>query len=90
MPEPENPVDSEAIAFECDIDGIWKTIGYAVREVLKELHAAIAENKIIEIKLNWIKFIIYWKAAGWYAGIDVKRIGEWSAVVVASKSKTNY
>ena len=32
------------------------------------------------------KVIIYWKAAGWYAGIDVKRISEWSAIVVASQS----
>lgn len=85
-PEPDNPVDSQAIAFECEVDESWKTIGYVVQEVLKDLHAAIQEKKIVSVSVSWIKYIIYWKDPGWYAGIDIKRIGEWSTVVTASQS----
>lgn len=86
MHEPDNPVDSEAIAFECELDGSWKIIGYAVQEVLNELHVAIKERKIVSVSVNWIKFIIYWSSPGWYAGIDIKKIGEWSTAVMASQS----
>ena len=35
VPEPDNPANSCAIAFKCNIDGIWCTIGYVVKEALK-------------------------------------------------------
>ena len=45
-PEPDNPVDSKTIAFICQIvDSAWKRIGYAVTEVLDELHEAISGGK---------------------------------------------
>ena len=27
-PEPNNPVDSQAITFKCKVDGAWYPIGY--------------------------------------------------------------
>ena len=44
-PEPDNPFDSNAIAFECQIDGMWQIIGYIVREALDEVHEALATKK---------------------------------------------
>ena len=85
-PEPDNPVDSEAIAFECDIDQRWRIIGYVVREALKELHQVMEENEIIGVSINWIKYIIVWKSPGWFAGIDITRIGEWSSTNMKSQS----
>ncbi len=36
--EPLNPRDAQAIAFKCQLDGKWKTIGYVVSELLDEVH----------------------------------------------------
>lgn len=44
-PEPYNMYDSEAVAFECNLDGEWKKVGYVVHEVLPEVHAALQEKK---------------------------------------------
>ena len=38
--EPDNPMHSKAIAFECHIENEWKVIGYVVREALDALHKA--------------------------------------------------
>ena len=39
-PEPENPFDANAIAFQCMHHGEWKTIGYVVAEVCEDVLAA--------------------------------------------------
>ncbi len=59
-PEPSNPVNSKAIAFECEIDGHWERIGYVVNEVLEEVHIAINNEKIEGVRFKWIKFITDW------------------------------
>ena len=46
-PEPTNPVDSQAIAFESEIDGVWQVIGYVVKEALCDVHNALAAKKVI-------------------------------------------
>ena len=33
--EPLNPCDSRAIAFKCEVDNKWYTIGYVVREEVR-------------------------------------------------------
>ena len=45
QPEPDNQVDANAIAFECQIGNDWKRIGYVVRDTLVEVHEAISERK---------------------------------------------
>ena len=59
-PEPSNPVNSKAIAFECEIDGHWERIRYVVNEVLEEAHTAINNDKIEGIRFKWTKFITDW------------------------------
>ena len=86
--EPSNPVDAKAIAFKCEVDGSWKTIGYAVSEVLDDLHAALEQKVIINVKFEWIKLIFHWRVPGWYAGISITRNGEWSSVVCLAQSAT--
>ena len=34
IPEPDNPVDNNAIAFQCRMGGKWHKFGYAVTEVV--------------------------------------------------------
>ena len=87
-PEPYNMYDSEAVAFECNLDGEWKKVGYVVREVLPEVHAALQEKKIMGIKFSWIKWITAWprSSQGYYAGIDISKKGYWGARVVSSRS----
>ena len=43
-PEPQNPVDSRAIAFKLKIDNCWQRIGYVVREVQ---HTALQNDAIL-------------------------------------------
>ena len=44
LPEPTNPYDSNAIAFQCKVDDSWVTNGYIVKEVLQHVHTAIQSN----------------------------------------------
>ena len=87
-PEPYNMYDSEAVAFECSLDGEWKKVGYVVHEVLPEVHAALQEKKITGVKFAWIKWITAWSRSGqgYYAGIDISKKGYWEATVVSSRS----
>lgn len=85
-PEPKNPIDSQAIAFESEIDGEWQVIGYIVNEALVEVHEALAANKVIAVSFHWVKYQLYWQAPGWYAGINITRRGKWSPTVMHSRS----
>ena len=38
--EPRNPCDARALAFMCELNGKFHRIGYVVRELLEEVHAA--------------------------------------------------
>ena len=59
-PEPDNPFDNLAISFQCEIDGVWHTIGYALHEVLKELHEVLTSQNITAVSIDWVKFAVYW------------------------------
>ena len=78
-PEPDNPVDSKAIAFECNLESEWKIIGYIVREALDAVHDALNKHTITEIKVDWIKYIVHWSRSGpgWYAGVRITKEGKW-------------
>ena len=78
QPEPEKPFDSLAIAFRCEVDSSWHTIGYVVKEALDDVHETILAKKITAVSFDWVKFIIYWRTPGWYAGI--KSIKDWRVV----------
>ena len=56
-PEPDNPYDSQAIAFKCKVDDRWHTIGYVVKEILTEVHQALSEDKVTAVSLDWVKYI---------------------------------
>ena len=59
QPEPENPFDSLAIAFRCEIDSYWHTIGYVVKEALDDVHEALSAKKITAVSFDWVKFVSY-------------------------------
>ncbi len=87
-PEPANPVDAKAIAFELFVDDRWKRVGYMVTEVLDSVHQAINNNSIISTDLEWVKFITHWSrsAPGWYCGIKITRTGPWDNQVLRCRS----
>ena len=55
-PEPENKKDSQAIVFKCYIRGKWHIIGYVVREALDDVHDALRNDAITEIKFAWAQY----------------------------------
>jgi len=57
--EPDNPKDTNIIAFMCKVEDDWERIGYIVKEALDDVHKAINANKIILVSFQWIKKIIY-------------------------------
>lgn len=87
-PEPENKQDSQAIAFKCYLRDSWHVIGYIVREALDDVHDAIRNNFITEVKFAWAKYVINWPRSGhgFYAGITITRKGRWSNEVCRSRS----
>ena len=82
-PEPHNPCDNNAIAFEAYVNGRFQRIGYVVK-VLMEVHAAIEHNEITSVKFAWVKFVVSWSKGGpnMYAAIDITKRGEWPKNVV--------
>lgn len=89
-PEPDNPVDVRAIAFECNVSDKWQRIGYIVQEAVEAVHDALKRHLITDVKFDWIKYIVHWyrSGAGWYSGITITKQGEWPPVVVRSASTT--
>ena len=85
--ETDNPFDANAIAFMCKAGGDWERIGYIVSEALPDVNEALSKKKIIKVYFDWIKYIVYFKNPGWYAGITVTRNGDWSNTVMHSSSK---
>ena len=88
LPEPNNPYDSNAIAFQCKVDDSWVTIGYIVHEILHHVHAAIESKSIVSVKFKWIKYIVMWSLSGpgFYAGINITRKGVWPREVRLASS----
>lgn len=87
-PEPKNPYDSRAIAFLCHVEGSWHRIGYIVREVLEEVHAAINARNILWVTFAWVSYLLQWTRSGpgFYAGINIARRGDWSHTCIMSAS----
>ena len=83
-PEPDNPVDAKAIAFVVSMSGKKHRIGYAVTEVVDDLHAAMASSSIVRVEFKWVKYRLDWYRTGpaYYCGINITRRGVWSRVVV--------
>ena len=61
-------------------------MGYVVREALTEVHSALVNDKIVEVKISWIKYKSWKKSPGFYAAIDITRRGEWSRLVYRARS----
>ena len=87
-PEPDNPVDSKAIAFECQINNEWKVIGYVVREALPAVHKALADKVIADVSIEWIRYIVHWSRSspGWYAGVRITKQGIWPKETISCAS----
>ena len=88
-PEPSNPKDSCAIAFDCYIDSKWEKIGYVVREALNAVHSAMRDGLIVSVKFDWVRYITHWtrSAPGWYSGIAITKQGDWPVEVVRCASR---
>ena len=86
-PEPHNPYDSKAIAFEC-MTNEDKRIVYMVSDVQVDVHLAINDKSIVSVEVEWIRFITHWSCSkpGWYCGITIKKKGPWSKVCLNSHS----
>ena len=85
--EHDNPYDSKAIAFTCQLDK-WQRIAYIVRECLDHVHEAMASNKIVSMTFSWVKYLVCWSRCGpgYFAGIDITIQGEWPSEVVRCAS----
>ena len=45
LPEPNNPIDSEAICIQFKLDRKWYKVGYVIHEALSDLHTALKKVK---------------------------------------------
>ena len=46
------------------------------------------ENKIVAVKFDWVKFIVYFQNRGWYAGITFTKKGQWPLAVLKCRAKS--
>ncbi len=86
--EPGNPVDPNAIAFMCSVDGCFERVGYVVKEARDAVHDALTRNDITLIKLKWVKYVTDWyrMGPGFFAAVNITKKGVWPTNVVMVKS----
>ena len=84
QPEPDNPVDCNAIAFQCCVHNDWSRVGYVVQEALPEVHDAIQKHAIVSVRFASVKFLLCWSRCGpgFYAGINIAKKGSWSRACI--------
>lgn len=81
-PEPNNPYDSHAVAFQCLIGCQWQVIGYAVKEVCDSVLEAVSSNSIVSVEFAWLKYkILRTTGPGYYTAINIKRKQDWPPIV---------
>ena len=81
-PEPDNPYDSHAVAFECQVDGCWRVFGYVIKELFDPVLDAINKREIVSVDFAWIKYkILKTTRAGYYTAVTVKKRNEWAPIV---------
>ena len=56
-PEPDNPMDSRAIAFNCKLDGKWRRIGYIVQEAVEDVHDALKQKAIMKVMFDCLQYV---------------------------------
>ena len=83
-PEPNNPYDSKE-SYGSQDRRIMESHWLFVREALNEVHEALVAKKIVKVYIDWVKFKV-WKSMGWYAGINITRVGQWSKTIVHCQS----
>ena len=89
MKEDANPMDSKAVAFQCqlDRDGPWMTFGYVARELTDHVRKALDQTRILDVKFKWVKWRSWGKSGfGLYAAMDVVVKGVWPHAVHAKSS----
>ena len=88
-PEPRNPYNSMALAFECETSkDKWERIGYMVDEVLSDVHMEMKKGTIVSVEAQWIRYITHWSRSvpAWYCGIKISKKGPWSKICLRSRS----
>ena len=54
LPEPNNPIDSEAICIQFKLDRKWYKVGYVIHEALSDLHTALRESKVTKVSIDYL------------------------------------
>ena len=86
--EPDNPVDPNAVAFVCNMDGTFKRIGYVVKEAQSAVRDALHRNDVIAVRFKWVKYVSDWyrMEPGYFAAVNITKRGMWPLHVVQVKS----
>ena len=79
-PQPDNPYDSHAVAFECQVDGSRGVFGYVIKELCDHVLDAISKGEIISVDFAWIKYKILKTTGAGYQGtaVRVTKKKEWA------------
>ena len=78
VPEPNNPFDSRALAFQCLLDNTWQVVGYLIKELCDIVHEALTNDSIVSTTFSWVKYkVMRTTGPGYYAAIDITRKGKW-------------
>ena len=58
LKEDDNPVDKQAVAFQCQQDegGSWTTFGYAARELTGHVRKALDRDQVCAACFKWVKW----------------------------------
>ena len=62
----------------------YHTVGYVVKEALTSVHDALRRSEITSVEFKWIKYVSDWyrSGPGYFAGINVTKVGTWPPSVM--------
>ena len=70
------------------IPDIWERIGYVAQEAVDDVHNAIDKDELVQVSFQWVKYIVFFRNRGWYAGIEVTKKRPWSTSVLRCRAKS--
>jgi hypothetical protein len=88
VPEPENPVDKNAIAVYVATNEVFEKVGYIPKELTCYLHGPLSK-KTLDVEVKNVRFRTTYLLVGYYISINISKKGAWDNAVVRASFKVD-
>ena len=88
VPEPENPMDKNAIAVYVLTDNEYEKVGYIPKERISYLHGPLSK-RTLDVTVENVRFRTTYLLIGYYITLNISKKGAWDNVVVRASLKVD-